>query len=92
MRPSSSEDEARSIIEAFSEGPPCSNTGEWERRDEISDVDPDSGGDSDGTGGGVLASLGEGLPSGEGECSHLIPLLSSIVRKQRARERKSKGM
>jgi hypothetical protein len=55
-----------------------SNTGKQWRREEISDRDPGSGGDLDGTGGGVLASLGEGLPSAEGERKRLVPLLSSI--------------
>jgi hypothetical protein len=55
-----------------------SNTGKQGRREEISDRDPGSGGDLDGTGGGVLVSLGEGLPSVEGEREHLVPLLSSI--------------
>jgi hypothetical protein len=32
---------------------------------------------------GVLVSLGVGLPSVEGERSHLVPLLFSIVGKQR---------
>jgi hypothetical protein len=41
--------------------------------------DPDRGGDPDGTGGGVLVSLGDGLPSLEGEHECLMPLLSSIV-------------
>jgi hypothetical protein len=35
-------------------------------------------------------SLGIGLPSAEGERSHLRPLLSPIVGKQRARERNPK--
>jgi hypothetical protein len=63
------------------------NTDEQGRREEISDGDPGAGGDSDGTDGGVLASLGEGLPSGEGERSRLIPLWTSIDGEQRARER-----
>jgi hypothetical protein len=33
---------------------------------------------SNGTDGGVLASLGEGLPSVEGVSERLVPLLSSI--------------
>jgi hypothetical protein len=45
----------------------------------ISDGDPGGGGDLDGADGGVLMSLGEGLPSTEGEHSHLRPLLSSIA-------------
>jgi hypothetical protein len=46
--------------------------------DETSDRDPGGGGDPDGASGGVLASSGRGLPSAEGECSRLRPLLSSI--------------
>jgi hypothetical protein len=64
IRSSSSEDEDRSITEAFPESP-CSNTSEQGRREEISDGDPSGGGDPDGVGGGVLALLGEGLPSAE---------------------------
>jgi hypothetical protein len=37
-----------------------------------------------------LASLGEGFPSGEGERKRLVPLLSSIVEKQRTGERNPK--
>jgi hypothetical protein len=69
--------------------PPCSNTGEQGRREETSEGDP-GGGDPDGTGGGVLASLGRGLPPTEGERSRLMPLLSSIVGKQGVRERNPK--
>jgi hypothetical protein len=47
-------------------GPPCSNTGEQGRCEEISDGDPGGGGDLDGTSRGVLVSL-DGLPSAEGE-------------------------
>jgi hypothetical protein len=36
-------------------------------------------GDPNGVGGGVLVSLGYGLPSLEGDREHLVPLLSSIV-------------
>jgi hypothetical protein len=85
---SSSEDEDSSITRMFLE-PPCSNTGEQGRREETSERDP-GGGDPDGTGGGVLASLGRGLPSTEGERSRLMPLLSSIVGKQGVRERNPK--
>jgi hypothetical protein len=53
-------------------------TGEQGQREEISDGDPGGGGDLDGAGGGVLASLGEGFPSMERERSHLMPLWSSI--------------
>jgi hypothetical protein len=73
-----SEDKERSIIRAFLKELPYSNTGEQGRCEEISNRDPGGGGDTDGTGGGVLASLGEGLPSGEGEQSRLMPLWSSI--------------
>jgi hypothetical protein len=55
-----------------------------------SDWDPGGGGDPDGVGEGVLVSLGGGLSSVKGERSRLRPLLSSIVGKQRARERNSK--
>jgi hypothetical protein len=78
MKFSSSEDKERSIIITFQEEPPCSNTGEQGRRDEISDRDPGGGGDPDCIDGGILMSLGKGLPFMEGECSRLMPLLSSI--------------
>jgi hypothetical protein len=78
MKFSSSEDEERSIIGVFSEVLPCSNTGEQGRHDETSDRDPGGGRDPDGASDGVLASLGRGLPSAEGERSRLMPLLSSI--------------
>jgi hypothetical protein len=71
---------------AFSEEMPCSKTGEQGRREEISDGDPGGGGDPDGAGSGVLTSLDEGFPFGEGERSRLIPLWSSIDGEQRARE------
>jgi hypothetical protein len=58
--------------------PPCSNIGKQRRREEISDRDPHGGGDPDGTGGGVLASLGEGFPYAKGERERLVPVLSSI--------------
>jgi hypothetical protein len=90
MRPSSSEDEERSTTGAFPEGPPYSNIGECGRREETSDGDPSSGGDPEGAGGGVGALLGDGLPSLEGERTHLVPLLSSIVHKRRARKVNSK--
>jgi hypothetical protein len=67
MRPSSSEDEDRSTIGAFSEGPPCSSTGERGRREETSGEDPSGGSDIEGAGGGVGKLLGAGLPSLEGE-------------------------
>jgi hypothetical protein len=79
MRPSSSEDEDRSTTRTFSEGPPCSNTGERGRHKEISDKDPGGGGDPDGADGGVEPPLGEEEPSLEGEQARLVPLLSSIV-------------
>jgi hypothetical protein len=78
MRSSSSEDEDRSITGAFPEGPPCSNTDEQGRREEIFDGNPCGCGGPDGVDGEVLASLGEGLPSAEGERECLVPLLSSI--------------
>jgi hypothetical protein len=57
-----SEDEERFTTGAFPERPPCSNTGEQELREEISNGDPGGGGDPDGAGGGVLVSLGDGPP------------------------------
>jgi hypothetical protein len=72
------------------EGPPCSNTGEQGRCEETSEGDPSGGGDPNDTGGEVLVSLDGGLPSTEGESSHLRPFLSSIIGKQRARERNPK--
>jgi hypothetical protein len=59
MKFSSSEDKGRSITGAFLEELPCSKTGEQGRREEISDGDPDGGGDPDGADSGFLASLGE---------------------------------
>jgi hypothetical protein len=67
MGPFTSEDEDRLITGAFSEEHPCSNTGERGRCEETSDRDLSDGGDPDGTNGGVLVSLGDGLPSLEGE-------------------------
>jgi hypothetical protein len=67
------------IIGTFLEEPPCSNIGEQGRCDEISDRDPGGGRDPDGAGGGVLASLGEGLPYVEGERSRLMPLFPLLV-------------
>jgi hypothetical protein len=90
MRPSSSEDEDRSTTGTFSEGPPCSNTDEQGRREEISDGDPGGGGDPDSTGGGVEPPLGEEEPSLAEEQEHLFPLLSSIVSKRRGREENPK--
>jgi hypothetical protein len=76
----------RSIIGAFLAESPCSKTGEQGRREEISYRDPGGGRDPYGIDGGVLTSLGEGFPSGEGERSRLMPLWSSIDGEQRARE------
>jgi hypothetical protein len=53
---------------------PCSNIDGQGRREEISDEDPGGGGDPDGADGGFLASLGEGLPSVEGERERLMHL------------------
>jgi hypothetical protein len=75
----SSEDEDRCTIETFLEGPPCPNTGERGRREDISDGDPCGGGDPDGAGGGGEPPLGEKESSLEGERARLVPLLSSIV-------------
>jgi hypothetical protein len=78
MKSSSSEDEERSTTETCLDGPACSNTGERGWWDKTSDEDLSGGGDPDGIGGGVLTSLGIGLPSAEGERERLVPLLSSI--------------
>jgi hypothetical protein len=87
MRHYSSEDEERSKIGAFlEEPPPCSNTGERGRREEIFDGDPNGGGDPEGARGGVGALLDNGLSSLEGERACLVPLLFSIVCKWRARK------
>jgi hypothetical protein len=83
---SSSEDEERYTIGSFLEDPPCSNIGEHGRREETSGGDFRIGGDLEGAGGGVLALLGDELPSLEGERARLVPLLSSIDRKPRARK------
>jgi hypothetical protein len=83
---SSSEDEERYTIGSFQEDPPCSNTGEHGQREETSGGDFRIGGDLEGAGGGVLALLGDELPSLEGERARLVPLLSSIDRKPRARK------
>jgi hypothetical protein len=79
MRPSSSEDEDKSTSRTFSEGPPCSNTGEHGWHEEISDGDAGGGGDPNDIGGGVEPPLSEEEPSLEGEGARLVPLLSSIV-------------
>jgi hypothetical protein len=89
MRSSSSKDEDRSITGAFLK-PPYLNTSEQGRREEISDGDPGGDGDPDGTDGGVFASLGERLPSIEGECERLVRLLSFIGGYQKVREKNPK--
>jgi hypothetical protein len=61
-KPSSSEDEESSITGIFPEGPPCSNTDEQGRCEEISDGDSGGDGDLDGADGGVLGLSDEGLP------------------------------
>jgi hypothetical protein len=87
MRHYSSEDEERSKIGAFlEEPPPCSNTGERGRREEIFKGDRSGGGDPEGASSGVGALLGDGLSSLEGERACLVPLLFSIVCKWRARK------
>jgi hypothetical protein len=90
MRPSSSEDEDRTTTGTFSKGPPCSNTGEQGRHEEISNGDPGGGGDPDSADGGVELPLDEEKPSLEGERECLVPLLSSIVPKRRGREENPK--
>jgi hypothetical protein len=91
----SSSSEDISTTRALSEGPPCSNIGEQWRREETSDGDPGGGGNPEGAGNGVETLLDNGLPSIEGErgrpfiegeCGRLVPLLSSIVLKQRKRK------
>jgi hypothetical protein len=93
MRPSSSEDEERSTTGAFPEVPPCSNTDEQGRREEISDGDPGGGGDPDGVDRGVLVSLGDRFPSlGESVsiwCISCPPSLAS--REQEKRTLKASG-
>jgi hypothetical protein len=79
MRSSSSEEEDKSITGAFPEPPPTQTPVSKGAHEEISDGDLGGGGDLDGTGGGVLVSLGDGLPSLEGEHERLVSLLSSIV-------------
>jgi hypothetical protein len=68
------------------EDPPCSHNGERGQREETSSGDVSGGGDPEGAGGGVLAPSGDRLPSLEGERACLVPLLSSIDCKQRARK------
>jgi hypothetical protein len=56
----------------------------------ISDGDSGGGGDPGSASGGVLVSLGEGLPSTEGEHGRLVPFFSSITSKPRAGKRNTK--
>jgi hypothetical protein len=70
--------EEGSSIGIFSEALPCSNTSEQGRRDKATDGDLGSGRDPDGASGEVSVLSGNGLSPAEGECSHLVPLLSSI--------------
>jgi hypothetical protein len=86
MRYPSSEDEERSTTGAFLEDPPCSHTGERGQREETSGGDFSGSGDPKGAGGEVLAPLGNGLHSLEGERALLVPLLSSIDCKRRVRK------
>jgi hypothetical protein len=90
MRPSSSEDEDRSTIGTFSEGPSCSNSDEQRRCEEISDGDLGGGGDPDNADDGVELPLGEEEPSLGGERERLVPLLSFIVVKRRRKEENPK--
>jgi hypothetical protein len=66
--------------------PTCSNTGERGQHEETSGGDFSCGGDPEGASGGVLAPLGDGLPSLEGERTCLMPLLSCIDCKGRAKK------
>jgi hypothetical protein len=68
------------------EGPTCSNTDECGWWEETSDRVPGCGGDPYGVSGGVLALLGGGLPSIEGERECLVSLLSSIASKRGQQE------
>jgi hypothetical protein len=86
MYSSPSKGEDRSTTRAVPEGPPCSSTGERGRREDTYVGDPGGDGVPYGVSGGVLALLAVGLPSAEGEHSRLMPLLLSIVEKQRTRE------
>jgi hypothetical protein len=86
MRLSSSKDEEGFTTGAYLEDPPYSNTSEHGWREETSDGDFRGGGDPEGASGGVLALLGKELPSLDGERARLMPLLSSIVHKPRARK------
>jgi hypothetical protein len=65
--------------------PPPSNIGKRGQH-EVFDGDPSGGGDLEGVNGGVGTLLGDVPPSLEGERARLVPLLSSIVRKRRARK------
>jgi hypothetical protein len=76
---SSSKDEESSITGMFLEGPPCSNTGERGWHEVTSDGDPGGGGNPDGAGDGVLASLGDGLPLVEGERGTKEIFIASFV-------------
>jgi hypothetical protein len=80
------QDEDKSITGAFPEGPPCSNTGGRGQQEDTSAGDPGGDGVPDSADEGVLASLVVGLPSVEGERSRVMPLLPSIIEKQRTRE------
>jgi hypothetical protein len=67
-----------SSVGIFPEVLPCLNTSEQGQCDEATDGDPGGDGDLDGTGDGVSALPGKGLPPTEGKRSCLVPLLSSI--------------
>jgi hypothetical protein len=73
------------------EGPPCSNTGERGRREEITDADPNGSGGQDSASGGVEPPLDEEEPSFKREHERLGPLLSSIVAKRRREETPKQG-
>jgi hypothetical protein len=90
MTPSSFEDEDRSTTGTFSEGPPCSNTYEQGRHEEITNEDPGGGKDPDGASGSVEPPLDDEEPYLEGERERLVPLLSSIVAKRRREENPKK--
>jgi hypothetical protein len=83
---SSSKDKERSTTRAFTEDPPCTHTYERGQREETSDGDFSGRSDSVGADGGVLAPLGDGLPSLEGERARLVPLLFSIDGERRSRK------
>jgi hypothetical protein len=95
MRHSSFKYEDGSTSGTFLEGPPCSNTGDQGRHEEISEGDPDGNEDPDDAGGGVEPPLSDKEPSLVGEQERLVPLLSSIVAKRRREEnpkQESEGM